>query len=152
MCGGKCFSTFMHRLITTMTKFASPKSCSENYIIHWNYFKLSLMGYDEIELISKNCCVKHTKTAWKLQRNHYFQKLWEHFDNICLILSRAVALADRVLSFRIKVQFWPTLHASTVAAMTLLHRESKKQDTKLLPITSLNINRFSKFFQSQTHW
>ena len=29
----------------------------------------------------------------------------------------------------------------------ILHRESKKQDTKLLAITSLTIIRFSKFFQ-----
>ena len=28
----------------------------------------------------------------------------------------------------------------------------KKQDTKLLPITSPNVNRFSKFFYWQTHW
>ena len=28
----------------------------------------------------------------------------------------------------------------------------KKQDTKLLPITSQNVNRFSKFFYWQTHW
>ena len=27
-----------------------------------------------------------------------------------------------------------------------IHRESKKQDTKLMPITSPNVNRFSKFF------
>jgi len=33
-----------------------------------------------------------------------------------------------------------------------LHCVSKKQDTKLLPITSLNVNRFSKFFHWQTHW
>jgi len=30
-----------------------------------------------------------------------------------------------------------------------LHRESKKQDTKLLAITSLTIIRFSKFFTSR---
>jgi len=30
--------------------------------------------------------------------------------------------------------------------------EQKKQDTKLLPITSPNVNRFSKFFHWQTHW
>ena len=35
---------------------------------------------------------------------------------------------------------------------TVLHRESKKQDTKHLPITSPNVNRFSKFFQWQTYW
>jgi len=34
---------------------------------------------------------------------------------------------------------------STVLAIEL-HRESKKQDTKLLPITSPNVNRFSKLF------
>ena len=28
----------------------------------------------------------------------------------------------------------------------------KKQDTKLLPITSPNVDRFSKFFHWQTHW
>ena len=28
----------------------------------------------------------------------------------------------------------------------------KKQDTKLLPITSPNVNRFSKFFHWLTHW
>jgi len=28
----------------------------------------------------------------------------------------------------------------------------KKQDTKLLPITSPDVNRFSKFFHWQTHW
>jgi len=28
----------------------------------------------------------------------------------------------------------------------------KKQDTKLLPITSPNVNRFSKFFHWQTQW
>jgi len=34
----------------------------------------------------------------------------------------------------------------TKEAQLRLHRQSKKQDTKLLPITSPNINRFSKFF------
>jgi len=33
-----------------------------------------------------------------------------------------------------------------------VHCVSKKQDTKLLPITSPNVNRFSKFFHGQTHW
>ena len=33
-----------------------------------------------------------------------------------------------------------------------IHCVSKKQDTKLLPITSPNVNRFSKFFHWQTHW
>ena len=33
-----------------------------------------------------------------------------------------------------------------------MYTVSKKQDTKLLPITSPNVNRFSKFFHWQTHW
>ena len=33
-----------------------------------------------------------------------------------------------------------------------IHRESKKQDTKLLPITSPNVNRLSKFFYCLTQW
>jgi len=33
-----------------------------------------------------------------------------------------------------------------------IHCVSKKQDTKFLPITSPNVNRFSKFFHWQTHW
>jgi len=33
-----------------------------------------------------------------------------------------------------------------------LHCVSKKQDTKFLPITSPNVNRFSKFFHWQTQW
>ena len=31
-------------------------------------------------------------------------------------------------------------------AEDILHCKSKKQDTKLVPITSPNVNRFSKFF------
>jgi len=36
--------------------------------------------------------------------------------------------------------------------IVLIHRESKKQDTKLLPTTSPNVNQFSKFFYRQTQW
>ena len=37
-------------------------------------------------------------------------------------------------------------HSYVMVLTTDLHRESKKQDTKLLAITSLTIIRFSKFF------
>jgi len=43
-------------------------------------------------------------------------------------------------------QMAPNTHAVRLHVHEL-HRESKKQDTKLLAITSLNINRFSNFFQ-----
>ena len=36
--------------------------------------------------------------------------------------------------------------ATLISSCDELHRESKKQDTKLLAITSLTIIRFSKFF------
>ena len=36
--------------------------------------------------------------------------------------------------------------------MTLTTLRVKKNDTKLLPITSANINRFSEFFHLQTQW
>jgi len=32
--------------------------------------------------------------------------------------------------------------------ISFIHRESKKQDTQLLPVTSRNIDRFSKFSHS----
>ena len=40
----------------------------------------------------------------------------------------------------------PSIGVLRPACSRLLHRESKKQDTKLLAITSLTIIRFSKFF------
>ena len=41
---------------------------------------------------------------------------------------------------------------ATVLAFRNIHCVSKKQDTKLLPITSPNFNRFSKFFHWLTQW
>ena len=35
---------------------------------------------------------------------------------------------------------------------SVIHRESKKQDNKLSPITSPNVNRFWQFFYWQTQW
>ena len=39
-----------------------------------------------------------------------------------------------------------------VSAVMSMYTVSQKKDTKLLPITSPNVNRFSKFFHWQTHW
>jgi len=49
---------------------------------------------------------------------------------------------------------WPDNTSSHISRHLefIIHCVSKKQDTKLLPITSLNVNRFSKFFHWQTHW
>ena len=37
-----------------------------------------------------------------------------------------------------------------IAFNAFVHRESKKQDTRLLPITSPKVNRFSELFHCQT--
>jgi len=42
-----------------------------------------------------------------------------------------------------------TVQDDLIKRQNIIHRESKKQDTKLLAITSLNITRFSKFFTSR---
>ena len=46
-----------------------------------------------------------------------------------------------------RVSYFVMLYMWTIY---ILHRESKKQDTKHLPITFPNVNRFSKFFHCQT--
>ena len=46
--------------------------------------------------------------------------------------------------------FYALLNILFITKYTLCLK--KKQDTKLLPITSRNVNRFSKFFHWYTHW
>jgi len=46
--------------------------------------------------------------------------------------------------------YWST--GQTDGHSTVILCVSKKQDTKLLPISFPNVNRFSKFFHWQTHW
>jgi len=43
-----------------------------------------------------------------------------------------------------------SMQPTIVTPQVELHSESKKQDTKLLPITSPNVNQFSNFFHWQT--
>ena len=45
-------------------------------------------------------------------------------------------------------RLWSVLDPSYIA---YIYTESKKQDTKLLPITAPNVNRFSQFFRWHTH-
>jgi len=55
---------------------------------------------------------------------------------------------DRIVAMGLWLTFWPTVYIRYVVATSYsaLHRESKKQDIKLLTITSLTIIRCSKFF------
>ena len=59
-----------------------------------------------------------------------------------------VSQKTRFVAVRNKRLAWENVSEMThfVSLNSILHRESKKQDTKLLPITSPNINRFSKFY------
>ena len=57
-------------------------------------------------------------------------------------------------------RYWPDFYCTTspyrtrntYACTVHLHCESKKQDTIRLPITSPNVNRFSKFLYWQIYW
>jgi len=63
-------------------------------------------------------------------------------SSCCASCLRLVFYCMRVVSF----SCFCLSRAGIFGEMKILHRESKKQDTKLLPITSPNIGRFSKFF------
>ena len=69
-----------------------------------------------------------------------------HFTIICLVLC-SLTSENNNKNKRKK----STLSVQLVMH-TFIHCVSKKQDTKLLPITSPNVNRFSKFFHWKTHW
>ena len=73
------------------------------------------------------------------------------------ILNFTVRDFERAIPVSLSATISCTLLTKKGACSTLwrtqnIHRVSKKQDTKLLPITSPNVNRFSKFFNWQTHW
>ena len=51
-----------------------------------------------------------------------------------------------------RVRFVLTIFGASLYKFVCTLCLRKKQDTKLLPITSPNGNRFSKFFHWQTHW
>ena len=62
---------------------------------------------------------------------------------------RANILINNEYRFRNINKNTHTLESHTTHYYTV---SQKKQDTKLLPITSTNVNRFSKFFHWYTHW
>jgi len=50
------------------------------------------------------------------------------------------------------IMYVMVIMASQGPLLYLMYTVSQKKDTILLPITSANVNRFSKFFHWQTHW
>ena len=94
---------------------------------------------------------------------------YNHYLVLCkLTVNAFVTIMEKILTFQqiwqaavtiAKAQFKPTNNNSTQILSWRTSRDQsqysstytvsqKKQDTKLLPITSPNVNRFSKFF----HW
>jgi len=75
------------------------------------------------------------------------------FTDICPWLGLVFTVVGLLFRFTIgviksKVSIWSgfTVRYKVKVPILQLHCESKKQDTYLLPITSPNIDRFSKFF------
>ena len=62
------------------------------------------------------------------------------------------AKCTRTLKANIFIITEQKVAASLFPCAVIYTVSQKKQDTKLLPITSPNVNRFSKFFHWQTHW
>ena len=76
---------------------------------------------------------------------------WSDDNYNCRMLNvSAVDSATLQMSHRHVIMHHAQLVSVNMWRITTVRRESKKQDTKLLPITSPNINRFSQFFRCQT--
>ena len=74
----------------------------------------------------------------------------------CSVGNKLVDLLDKCDNDDFK-KYCPPSNASNMYCIPAEPNEiytvsQKKQDAKLLPITSPNVNRFSKFFHWQTHW
>ena len=136
------------------TRFRGERAC------HWVCWFIALRytgfgGKCRLELIrnelgSSSCFFDtfcdSTTGAWladdTLQRTrlHVSSVKWWHLSVWRWCNGRG---SDAVSAWAHDIHFTPFQRSAS------LHRESKKQDTKLLAITSLNINRFSKFFSSR---
>ena len=98
-----------------------------------DYLKISLLQ-------STTECVSEKKLENRLISGEVMGKRW------CIVF-----LTHGVYCLLVYIVCFPTYPFFTFSVVANdnapgVHRESKKQDTKLLPITSPNINRFSKFF------
>jgi len=103
----------------------------------------------------------------KILRLGFWEQSFVHIMTCWCICYKSAAYLLRYISQFIAVHVCYIAQFIVVVPLTLLvvvpdkgplnvcvyiHCVSKKQDTKLLPITSPNVNRFSKFFHCQTHW
>jgi len=92
--------------------------------------------------------VQHAQNTTKSNRLKTTHRVL--IKNLKLIqITSALHLPTKVIT-----QHW--MHLSTRSLCSInkqhTHTVSQKQDTKLLPITSANVNQFSKFFYWQTQW
>ena len=93
--------------------------------------------------------IKDHRTAYgdhmRWQSCHWQAEMFADESRFCLCFTARALIARYMLSSRVCII---CLYLSYAGLQ--LHCESKKQNTKLLAITSPNINRFSKLFHYQT--
>jgi len=117
-----------------MFKYSVTESSQWNYC--FMHTRTSLCKHDVIKV----CSIEYLTTQIELVLPTFFQLL-DRLQNY------------RIFNVRVLSSLWNIYHSTTAyffdPPCTLW---VKKQDTKLLPITSPNVNRFSKYFQWQTRW
>jgi len=126
----------------TSTKLCQTKGWPFSEFLHFyistkksQYIAISLQRYDRSPLILAYWCKMGFSSAVAVKK-------------LILIIQDGgwpMRLRD---PFCITVRYrdFSTFKVAAVCRLKFLHRESKKQDTKLLAITSLTIIRFSNFF------
>jgi len=93
---------------------------------------ITLQAHYDSELMNNTCTTVSVLTS-RLHRPNI--KTIEHINYILII--KHIVTKYYVIKILVKIG---------LERVNEIHRESKKQDTKLLPITLPNIGRFSKFF------
>ena len=123
------------RLQPIFTAMSETLALQLQQLDHGVIIIVSIFGQYRIDVVwkLKFCYWSFTKTNSCLGRPKWKQA-------VTLFLNEQLA---RSRQLKTPVTTWQLVY-------TLCLR--KKQDTKLLPITSPNVNWFSKFFYCQTHW
>ena len=144
---------------SNLTQMGSCRSTVNKYLDQW-LFHLKVIIWTHTQLTS--CSTWTTKVASK---NSVVQSLAldldaelirriaeETYDVAHVIYTGSVSDTVAPCQRQLQKTRFAAPAAKILSSNPLLHCVSKKQDTKLLPITSPNVNRFSKFFHWLTHW
>ena len=111
---------------------------------------------------ARHCVVRTTRTTttivlWQLYRSTCISRhLKLRTGGFCwckFYCPHALAGGNQHIQITKKTLEFSSTVLSTLSQYLKYYTISqKKQDTKLMPITSPNVNRFLKFFRWQTHW